>query len=128
MKRNLLKLALVAASIGAVVFLWMWNKPHKDYANQSADAVLTAERFYADFSASPDSMNLAYAEKVVVLEGVLQEHFDQTFLLAPGVAITMLALPDPLPEPGAQLRVKARVLSFDVIMNEVKLDNGVMEP
>jgi hypothetical protein len=128
MKRNLLKLALVAVAVGAVVFLWMWNKPHKDYAGQSADAVLTAERFYADFSAAPDSMNLAYAEKVVVVEGVLQEHFDQTFLLAPGVAITMLSLPEPLPEPGAALRIKARVLSFDVVMNEVKLDNGVVEP
>ena len=122
MKRNLLKLALVGAAVGAVVFLWMWNKPHKDYAGQSADAVLTAERFYADFSAAPDSMNLAYAEKV------LQEHFDQTFLLAPGVAITMLSLPEPMPEPGAALRIKARVLSFDVVMNEVKLDNGVVEP
>lgn len=128
MKRNLLKLALVGAAVGAVVFLWMWNKPHKDYAGQSADAVLTAERFYADFSAAPDSMNLAYAEKVVVVEGVLQEHFDQTFLLAPGVAITMLSLPEPMPEPGAALRIKARVLSFDVVMNEVKLDNGVVEP
>ena len=64
----------------------------------------------------------------MVVEGVLQEHFDQTFLLAPGVAITMLSLPEPMPEPGAALRIKARVLSFDVVMNEVKLDNGVVEP
>jgi hypothetical protein len=33
-----------------------------------------------------------------------------------------------LPEPGSTISVKARFLSYDDLMGEVKLDNGVIEP
>ncbi len=129
MKRNILLILLAAVLVGGAVFLWMWNKPHKDYAAQEAEATLSAAQFYADFQQNKDSMNLAYAEKVVRLEGVYQEQIDpSTILMEPGMAIQLQAPGTTLPEPGSTISVKARFLSYDDLMGEVKLDNGVIEP
>jgi hypothetical protein len=129
MKQTLIRMLLAAAVVGLAVFLWMWNKPHKDYAAQEADVTLSAAQFYLDFQQNKDSMNLVYAEKVVQLEGVFQEQIDEvTYLLEPGIAIQMQSSGEAMPQPGSMISVKARFLSYDDLMGEVKLDNGVLAP
>lgn len=55
--------------IGALIGYQMYNKPHLDLANATADHRLSATELFADYEAGETEANAKYLDKVIRVEG-----------------------------------------------------------
>ena len=117
-RKNILRIAAVALVVAAGIAVYQWNKPHRDVAAEEATAVFTAEQLNAVFAAAAGGAH-PLLNQVVRVEGVVASADAATVLLAGGVSCT----PGMPVEVGATIAVKGRIVSFDDLFAEVKLDN-----
>ncbi len=117
-RRNLLFIAAGAVVIALAVGMYQWNKPHRDVAAEEATATYTAEALFAAFTATGTGEN-PLLNQVVVVTGTVTAADAGSVTLAGGVSGT----PGLSVEVGAQVILKGRVVSFDEIFGEVRLDN-----
>jgi hypothetical protein len=47
----------------------MWNKPHKETANVTADAVLSPSALLTEYNANEDAANSKYLDKIIEVKG-----------------------------------------------------------
>jgi hypothetical protein len=64
---------LVLAIIGVFVAYKMYNKPHIDVADASADITILANTILNDFSSDENAANTKYLEKIVAVKGEISE-------------------------------------------------------
>lgn len=117
-RKNLLLVAAGAAAIALAVGLYQWNKPHRDVASEEATATYTAEALVAAYAAAGSGEN-PLLNQVVLVTGVVSAVDAGTVTLTGGVS----GSPGLAVERGAQVTIKGRVVSFDEIFGEVRLDN-----
>lgn len=89
MKRKvliLIVLAVVAAISLWAVYRYVYNKPHRDYASESAAHTLTADSLYRVYSSSAGVADSLYTGKVIVVSGV-PEKFEKIDTLTVAVFV-----------------------------------------
>jgi DNA/RNA endonuclease YhcR with UshA esterase domain len=64
---------LVLGIIGAFIAYKMYNKPHVNVEEASADISITADKILNDFSSDENSANLKYLDKIIEVKGVVSE-------------------------------------------------------
>jgi DNA/RNA endonuclease YhcR with UshA esterase domain len=64
---------LVLGIIGAFIAYKMYNKPHVNVEEASADISITADKILNDFSSDENSANLKYLDKIIQVNGVVSE-------------------------------------------------------
>jgi DNA/RNA endonuclease YhcR with UshA esterase domain len=64
---------LVLGIIGAFIAYKMYNKPHVNVEEASADISITADKILNDFSSDENSANLKYLDKIIEVNGVVSE-------------------------------------------------------
>ena len=86
--KKALPLFLATVVAGAVVAWSMYNKPHKDYAQEEVAQTWRAEDLVAAFAEAPDDMQAQWQEKVVEVTGTVRSSSMQGVVLNPGVVAT----------------------------------------
>jgi hypothetical protein len=117
-RKNILRIAAVALVAAAAIAVYQWNKPHRDVASEEATAVFTAEQLKAELAAAAGGAH-PLLNQVVRVEGVVASANAAMVLLAGGVSCS----PGLPVEVGATIAVKGRVIAYDDLLEEVKLDN-----
>ncbi|MGK0326494.1 MAG: hypothetical protein ACJA2M_000523 [Polaribacter sp.] len=64
---------LVLGIIGVFIAYKMYNKPHVNVEEASADISITADKILNDFSSDENSANLKYLDKIIEVKGVVSE-------------------------------------------------------
>ena len=64
---------LVLGIIGAFIAYKMYNKPHVNVEEVSADISITADKILNDFSSDENLANLKYLDKIIEVKGVISE-------------------------------------------------------
>ena len=64
---------LVLGIIGVFIAYKMYNKPHVNVEEASADISITADKILNDFSSDENSANLKYLDKIIEVKGVISE-------------------------------------------------------
>lgn len=64
---------LVLGIIGAFIAYKMYNKPHVNVEEASADISITADKILNDFSSDENLANLKYLDKIIEVKGVVSE-------------------------------------------------------
>jgi|TARA_B110000902_G_scaffold250555_1_gene309855 DNA/RNA endonuclease YhcR with UshA esterase domain len=64
---------LVLGIIGAFIAYKMYNKPHVNVEEASADISITADKILNDFSSDENLANLKYLDKIIEVKGVISE-------------------------------------------------------
>jgi hypothetical protein len=64
---------LILGIIGGVVAYKMYNKPHVNVGEASADITRTADKILNDFSTDETTANATYLEKIIEVKGVISE-------------------------------------------------------
>ena len=64
---------VVLGVIGAFVGYKMYNKPHVDVAEASADITVSANKILEEFSGNETTANTKYLEKIVAVKGEITE-------------------------------------------------------
>lgn len=72
MKRYI-KYVLLLALIGMGIGFYLYNKPHQNMQRAKADMTLPASELFSAFEANEDAANAQYLDKVVQVEGVIQD-------------------------------------------------------
>ncbi len=98
----LIAVAFVFLAAGVIVYIFVYNKPHKDYERASPDFELTAEELYLAFISDRAEAESLYNGKVLQLTGQVDDvekiddmvivvfAFSEGFFGLEGVRCTML--------------------------------------
>jgi hypothetical protein len=118
---GLVILVLVGLGIG----VYLYNKPHRDFASEEAAYTLTADELAYYFNNDLESAKDKFLDKVVIVEGEVADKQEAGFIMEPGVYISLqdTAVFHRLQE-GDEIGIKGRVLGYDDLMEEVKIDNA----
>lgn len=72
-KKKIIIGIIVLGIIGAFIAYKMYNKPHVDVAEASADITISANKILEEFSTDETAANSKYLEKIVEVKGVITE-------------------------------------------------------
>ncbi len=98
----IIAIALLILAAGVLVYIFVYNKPHKDYERASPDVELTAEELYMAFKSDREDAESLYNGKVLQLTGEVDDvekvddmviavfAFSEGFFGLEGVRCTML--------------------------------------
>jgi len=64
---------LVVGIVGAFVAYKIYNKPHLDITEASADITISANNLMQDFSSDENTANTKYLDKIIQVKGVISE-------------------------------------------------------
>ncbi|MDA0728560.1 MAG: hypothetical protein O3B70_09265 [Bacteroidetes bacterium] len=125
--KNFLYIALLGAFVGGLVAFFMYNKPHKDYAGAEVAQAWTSEELVAWHMDHDASMHSEWTEKVMEVSGEVSEWTPNGLILAPGVVVVWAeGVSAPSTKPSL-VTVKGRIVGYDDLFGEVRLDHGVLQ-
>jgi len=117
---------LAVLLIASVVALYMWNKPHRDVANEEAAFTMASADLADAFAANRSLADSMYLEQAILVSGVISsiEGDSVPTIILPGVVCTMQASEkNTIPEVGTSVKIKGRCVAYDDLFGEVKLDH-----
>lgn len=69
----LIGLILIGGIIGLIVAFYMWNKPHRDIAEEEVAFTVTADDIYNEYQLNEQAANEKYLDQVVQVTGVVED-------------------------------------------------------
>jgi hypothetical protein len=118
-------LILAGLLVLAIAVYYLWNKPHRNFSAESASFSLSAVELVKSYQNDPSLSDSLYVGQLVAVTGEILELTDKSILLSPGVYLNLDSTQnfDPLVL-GQQITLVGRVLIYDEIYEEVKMDNA----
>ncbi|WP_367388259.1 hypothetical protein [Lewinella sp. LCG006] len=71
--KNIIKYGLLLAVIGAVIGVYMWNKPHENMDHAKTDVEISAGELFKAFAENEAQANEDYLDKVIAVAGKVRE-------------------------------------------------------
>lgn len=123
MMKKLLYTFIILVLVGGVSYWYVFHKPHRDLQNEAVAFELKAEKLMSDFSDQPQLADSLYIDQLVSVEGTIKELEERAIFLEPGI-YGSLDSTETMPDLkiGMSVKIRGRVLSFDDLFEEVKLD------
>ena len=126
--RNALLLILASSLLAAVVAYVQYNKPHKDYGQAAVEAHWNADELVQWYGAHDASEHAMWQDKMVAVAGTVTSLTATGALLSPGVAVSWDSGAMPDVQVGSAVIVQGRLLGFDDLLGEVRLDHVRLRP
>jgi regulatory protein YycI of two-component signal transduction system YycFG len=127
MKKSKVIVVFILTSIllvGIIVY-YQFNKPHRNFSEESASFNLSAMELVESYQKDPALSDSLYVDQFVAVTGEIMELTDQSILLSPGVYLNLDSTQNfELLKVGQEVSLVGRVLSFDPLFEEVKMDNA----
>jgi len=125
--RKWIKWAAVVA-VFSVVGAYAWgelNKPHRNISSEQPVAKFVPADLLAVFEADPTAAQALYADQAVVVFGVISSLDGPSFSMEGGVVgnWSQGSVPQGI-KVGSLLKIQARVLAYDDLFSEVRLDQA----
>lgn len=114
---------LIVGILALAAYWYVFHKPHRDLIHEEAAFSLSANILMSDFQKDRAMADSLYIDQIISLKGVVKELQEAALILEPGIygsldsTETMPAL-----KVGDSVQIRGRVLSFDELFEEVKLD------
>lgn len=114
---------LIVGILALAAYWYVFHKPHRDLINEEAAYSLSANNLMSDFQKDRALADSLYIDQIISLKGIVKELQETALILEPGIygsldsTETMPAL-----KVGDSVQIRGRVLSFDELFEEVKLD------
>jgi len=117
------------ACIGIGVGLYLWNKPHRNVADESAIYSFQDTDLTRLFETHPDSANSVLLDQVIEVSGEVQSiDGDSTVLVILSGVVASLNNDVETPQAGQQIILKGRFTNYDDLFMEVRLDQSTWKP
>ena len=115
--------ALALAGAALVFAVYEYNRPASNRTMESSTVAISAQELHSGFLSGDSLQCSEWLNQIVEVTGKVQSVEGATVLLVPGVVCTFEELPDRLPWlKGSEVTLKGRVLGFDDLFNEVRMD------
>ena len=113
-------LGVVAFPFVKNYFVYSYGK--RDVQSEKAAFTITTKNIVAEFTANAEASNKKYLEKPVAVSGTITSVNDKEVILDETVNCNLLAVDTSLKE-GQAVTIKGRVVGYDDLLGELKLDN-----
>ncbi|WP_417603670.1 OB-fold protein [Owenweeksia hongkongensis] len=126
MKKGILVIVVLVLLGGVGAYFYVFNKPHRDPSSETASYQISAEEIISDFRNNQEAANEKYVDKVVEVSGTAMEITDSYIIMDNVLNCTILAGHDVSGiQAGDEITIKGRVIAFDDLLEEVKMDNCI---
>ncbi|WP_417591773.1 OB-fold protein [Owenweeksia hongkongensis] len=126
MKKGILVIVVLVLLGGVGAYFYVFNKPHRDPSSETASYQISAEEIVSDFRNNQEAANEKYVDKVVEVSGTAMEITDSYIIMDNVLNCTILAGHDVSGiQAGDEITIKGRVIAFDDLLEEVKMDNCI---
>lgn len=115
---------LIGLVAGVMTYLYVFHKPHRDVQQEEVQFVLTAAELLDHFVSDPNAAQARFNEAVVKVSGVAVMVEPKAILLEGGAYCQLLAEAKHQVQEGDAISLKARVVGYDELLEEVKLDQA----
>ncbi len=125
MKKKLLILLIVGVVVGGAVYLYTFYKPHPNVQKEKSAFTLSSANLIGEFTADISVATEKYIDKVIEIEGVVTDVNSTNAMLDGAVYCSFLE--GELGKvveigQGKTITLKGRVIGFDDLFGEVRLD------
>ncbi len=117
---------LLSILLAAGIFVYyQFNKPHRDFSAEEAAYTLGAEELVNAYQQDPSLSDSLYVDQLVAVSGEISEIKENALLLSPGIYLSLDSTQSiEALSVGQQISLIGRVLSYDPLFEEVKMDNA----
>jgi predicted RNA-binding protein Jag len=123
MKKTVIIVLIIAVLGGIGAYFYVFHKPHRDVTNEEASMAEQANMLVDKFREDAATANTVYLDEVVEVMGIAAEVHPDHILLEGGVYCTMAEdAQNPTVEAGTPITVKGRVVGYDDLFEELKMD------
>jgi len=112
---------IVIVLVGVAGYNYVMHGGARDLSNEEASFTLSSKVICHEFSTNIDASNKKYLEKAVAISGKITE-INGTEIIVDNSIICILTTKDTTIKQGQEVIVKGRVVGYDDLMQEVKLD------
>jgi len=110
--------------VGAAAYVYVFHKPHRDIQGEKATHSISAQELRIAYAENLESANALYLDQVIEVEGSVVELDGKNLKLQHGIYCVMVEGFEPSPNiEGAEIAIKGRVVGYDELFGEVKMDN-----
>jgi hypothetical protein len=125
--KKVLIAVLILGALALGGYFYVFHKPHRDVQAEEASIELNSAELLSSFENDMAAANEKFLEKTIAVKGLIQEVQGNMLILEPGVICNMVEGFDAgAAKPGNKVIVKGRVISFDELLEEVRLDNAAI--
>jgi tRNA_anti-like len=114
-------LVLITIIVGFAGYNYALHGGERNLDSETADFTVTAKAITAEFVANIDSANKKYLEKAVAISGTITA-VNQQELILDNTIICNLKNADTTLVKNQKITLKGRVVGYDDLMSELKLD------
>ena len=126
MKKGIIIILVIAVLGGIGAYFYVFHKPHRDPTSETAAYQIMAVELSQEFVDNEAAATEKYLDKVIEVTGTALEVDGSTIILDNVVSCNgSSAEAFNGVQAGDELKVKGRVIGFDELFGEVKLDNCV---
>ncbi len=122
-KKSLLVIVflIVFVLVGVAGYNYVMHGGARDLSSEEASFTISSKEMCTEFSTNIDASNKKYLEKAVAITGKITD-INGTQLIVDNSIICNLTTLDPTIKKDQEVIVKGRVVGYDDLMQEVKLD------
>ena len=127
MKKTVVIVLILAVLGGVGAYFYVFHKPHRNPSEETAAYQLPAMELALEFKQNQEAANQKYIDKVVELSGVAMDVRDTYVIMDNVVNCNGVEGNDfqTSIQAGDEVVIKGRVIGYDDLMEEVKLDNCI---
>lgn len=116
---------MVAAVVVALVAAHsMYNKPHRDYASEKVLKSWSSADLLEWHTSHPESDHAQWQDQVVQVKGKVASVTGRGVVMAPGVVVTWEQGENPPTAFEGTLTIQGRLVGFDDVFSEVRIDHA----
>jgi len=121
MRKWIVVLAIIfLAATGSYLYLF---REHRDIKNEKPELIITSALIISEFIQEPSKSEQKYLNKTIQVSGIIKEINPRGLLLSDGIYCT---INDSLAHSSlnieTQITIKGRVIGFDDLLEQIKLD------
>lgn len=127
MKKGIIIVLIIAVLGGIGAYFYVFHKPHRNPSEEKASYELAAVELAMEFKQNQAAANEKYIDKVVEISGTAMDVRDTYIIMDNVVNCNAVEGHDfqGSIQAGDELIIKGRVIGYDDLLEEVKLDNCV---
>jgi len=112
---------LMFVLIGVAGYSYIMHGGERNLLNEDAAFTVSSKKILAEFVSNTEGSNKKYLEKAVAITGVITEKSDKDVTIDNSI-ICSLKNPNSTIKKDNQITLKGRVVGYDDLMGELKLD------
>ncbi|CAD0009222.1 OB-fold protein [Flavobacterium chungangense] len=121
MKKKLILTILAIVAFGIFGYCYVWYGGARNVSAEDAVFNVTSKSIIAEFDADIDKSNTKYLEKAIAIKGIVSKA-DQKQVILDNTIVCDLKELDPAIKEDQEITLKGRVVGYDDLMGEIKLD------